>query len=132
MELQHDGASDGTTAPDIATPPTEPAALIGPDLTTASLRRCTALATRARADLLVHGRHGASAELAGLLEEMARWEPAALVDPDPTMTVLAAAALQDLAARLPDAAPTDLPARIDTVVALLRGVMDRGSVRASA
>jgi hypothetical protein len=48
------------------------------------------------------------------------------------MTVLAAAALQDLAARLPVPAPSGLDVRIEEVVGLLRGVMDRGPVAAWA
>ena len=142
MELQHDGPRHVTTAetspipqsPTLADhlPDAEPSALIPPDRTTAALRRCTALATRARSDLLTHGRREAAAELAALLEEIADWSPEGLVDPDPTMTVLAAAALQDLAARLPVPAPSGLDARIDEVVRLLGGVMDRGHVGAWA
>ena len=142
MELQHDGPRHVTTtesspipqSPTLADdlPDAEPSALIPPDRTTAALRRCTALATRARADLLTHGRREAAAELAALLEEIADWSPEGLVDPDPTMTVLAAAALQDLAARLPVPAPSGLDARIDEVVRLLGGVMDRGHVGAWA
>ena len=85
MELQHDGPRHVTTAesspipqsPTLADdlPDAEPSALIPPDRTTAALRRCTALATRARADLLTHGRHEAAAELAALLEERSAWGP---------------------------------------------------------
>jgi hypothetical protein len=143
MELQHDGPSDRTTVTDgegaaavlqMPLPPREqPATVIAPDHSTAVLRRCTALATRARADLLLtRGRQDASAELARVLAEMAPWDPAALVDPDPTMTVLAAAALQDLAARLPSPAPAGLDTRIEEALPLLRTVMDRGRVSASA
>lgn len=142
MELEHERPNGGTTAPSAGTteaarhvpvlPHEVPATLIAPDLSTAALRRCTALATRARADLLTRGRQDASAQLAEVLEEMSRWEPAALVDPDPTMTVLAAAALQDLAARLPSPAPSALEARIEAVLPLLRAVMDRGHVAATA
>jgi hypothetical protein len=142
MELQHDDPRQVTTAenplipqdpdPVADLPATEPVALIPPDRTTAALRRCTALATRARADLLTHGRHDAAAELSALLDEIAGWTPSGLADPDPTMTVLAAAALQDLAARLPVPAPSGLDVRIEEVVGLLRGVMDRGPVAAWA
>lgn len=141
MELEHDGLG-GTTARSaegaIAAqrwkphPHAAPVTPIDPDRSTAALRRCTALATRARADLLTSGRHDASAQLADLLEEMAGWDPAALVDPDPTMTVLAAAALQDLADRLAAPAPAGLDARIDGVLDVLHAVMEQGRVAAPA
>lgn len=101
---------------------------IDPETSTALLRRCTALATRARADLLTPGRHDAADELAALLAVMETWTPEALADPDPTMTVLAAAALQDLAARLPEPAAARLGDPVDAVIALLREVMVGGRV----
>lgn len=142
MELEHDGLNGGTTAQRaegagaaqqaISFPHASSATPIPPDLSTSALRRCTALATRARADLLTRGRQDAAAQLSELLEEMGRWEPAALVDPDPTMSVLAAAALQDLADRLPVPAPAALDTRIDAALAVLHAVMDRGRVVAPA
>lgn len=106
-------------------PGSEPlSAVIGPEISTAVLRRCTALATRARVDLLTPSRHTAADELEHLLASMEPWDPAALESPDPTMTVLAAAALQDLAGRLPCAAHSPLGARIETALALLHTIME--------
>ena len=116
----------------ISSPDAVTATSIPADLSTAALRRCTALATRARADLLTRGRQDAAAQLAALLEEMGSWEASHLVDPDPTMVVLAAAALQDLADRLPVPAPAGLEERIELVLAVLHAVMDRGRVGAPA
>lgn len=142
MELAKDGLNGGTTAQFaegaeaarqvIPSPDAMTATSIPADLSTAALRRCTALATRARADLLTRGRQDAAAQLAALLEEMGSWEASHLVDPDPTMVVLAAAALQDLADRLPVPAPAGLEERIELVLAVLHAVMDRGRVGATA
>lgn len=97
---------------------------IGPEMSTPVLRRCTALATRARVDLLSASRHTAADELERLLASMESWDAAGLQDPDPTMTVLAAAALQDLAGRLPAPARSTLGARIATALMLLHTLMD--------
>lgn len=142
MELAKDGLNGGTTAQGaegleaarqvISSPDAVTATSIPADLSTAALRRCTALATRARADLLTRGRQDAAAQLAALLEEMGSWEASHLVDPDPTMVVLAAAALQDLTDRLPVPDPAGLEVRIDLVLAVLHAVMDRGRVGAPA
>lgn len=110
---------------DVSSAAPSAAPMISTEVSTAMLRRCTALATRARADLLTSTHHDASDELVALLATMEGWEPSALVDPDPTMTVLAAAALQDLAARLPEGASGDLAARAASVTAMLLEVMDR-------
>lgn len=77
------------------------APLLTPDFTTPVLRRCTALATRARVELLSAGRHSAADELAEVLTQIAAWEPGRLIDPDPTMLALSIASLQDLSERLP-------------------------------
>lgn len=98
--------------------------VIGPEISTPVLRRCTALATRARVDLLTPSRHTAADELEHLLASLESWDPTALADPDPTMTVLAAAALQDLAGRLPAPARSTLGARIESALTLLRTLMD--------
>lgn len=96
---------------------------------TMMLRRCTALAARARVDLLSPRRCGAADELIDLLAQMESWEPAALEAPDPTMTVLAAAALQDLVERLRIAEPRQesssatLITSTDAVLVVLRGIM---------
>ncbi|MGP9536914.1 hypothetical protein ACT3SP_02830 [Brachybacterium sp. AOP43-C2-M15] len=104
--------------------PAEPStALLDPETTTSLLRRCTALATRARVELLTPGRRAAADELESLLGTMGTWAPGSLDRPDPTMTVLCAAALQDLAERLDDSASAPLAARIDAVLGLLRAVM---------
>ncbi|OFT54304.1 hypothetical protein HMPREF3159_10370 [Brachybacterium sp. HMSC06H03] len=142
MKLAKDGLSDGATAQDaegvevarqvIPSPDAVTATSIPADLSTAALRRCTALATRARADLLTPGRQDAAAQLAALLEEMGSWKASHPLDPDPTMVVLAAAALQDLADRLPVPAPAGLEVRIELVLAVLHAVMERGRVAAPA
>lgn len=142
MELAKDGLNGGVTAQVTEraeaarqVPPSSDAVTatsIPAELSTAALRRCTALATRARADLLTPGRQEAAAQLAALLEEMGCWEASHLVHPDPTMVVLAAAALQDLADRLPVPAPAGLEVRIELVLAVLHAAMDRGRVAAPA
>ena len=142
MELEKDGLNGGATAQGtegaegarqvIPSPDAVTATSIPADLSTAALRRCTALATRARADLLTRGRQDAAAQLAALLEEIGSWGASHLVDPDPTMVVLAAAALQDLADRLPVPAPAGLGVRIELALALLHAVMDQGRVAAPA
>ena len=111
---------------------------VHPETATAMLRRCTALAARARIDLLTPSRCDATEELAELLGAMSTWDPAALEAPDPTMTVLAAAALQDLVARLDladrrdDADRLRLAAGIRAVLAILQGLMEQARVTASA
>ncbi len=108
----------------------------GPDTETATLllRRCTALAARARVDLLSPGRGGAAEELGDVLARMRSWDPAGPDAPDPTMTVLAAAALQDLAERLRRAdqqsepIPSSLTSSIDAALAVLQGIMAGGRV----
>ncbi|MEO2099154.1 hypothetical protein ACIGH6_08960 [Brachybacterium paraconglomeratum] len=142
MELAKDGLNGGATAQGteeaegarqvIPSPDAVAATSIPADLSTAALRRCTALATRARADLLTPGRQDSAAQLAALLEEMGSWKASRLIDPDPTMVVLAAAALQDLADRLPVPAPAGLEVRIELVLAVLHAVMERGRVAAPA
>ena len=111
---------------------------IDAESTTLLLRRCTALAARARVDLLTPGRGGAAAELGEVLDRMRSWDPSALEAPDPTMTVLAAAALQDLAERLRLAArqqepgPCSLLADIEAALGVLEGIMTGGRVEALA
>ncbi|MGO1567027.1 MAG: hypothetical protein ACTH0H_03525 [Brachybacterium sp.] len=100
-------------------------------VSTPMLRLCTALAARARVELLSENRHAATDELSALLDTMGGWESELLDAPDPTMTVLCAAALQDLAERLPDPG-AELSARVDAVLELLHGVMEDGRVVASA
>ncbi|WP_114856601.1 hypothetical protein [Brachybacterium sp. YJGR34] len=105
---------------------------LGPDVTTPILRRCTALAARARVDLLTESRHAASDELEQLLTSIVSWDPRSVVDPDPTMVVLAAAALQDLADPLPAAVRTTLGARLDRALELLHAVLDGARIDAMA
>ncbi|MDN5822403.1 MAG: hypothetical protein L0H74_11970 [Brachybacterium sp.] len=108
------------------------------ETTTMMLRRCTALAARARVDLLSPSRCGAADELIDLLAQMESWEPTALEAPDPTMTVLAAAALQDLVERLRLAEPRQgsssatLITSSDAVLVVLRGIMVGGPVNVPA
>ena len=101
-----------------------PFGVIGPEISTPVLRRCTALATRARVDLLSPSRHTAAEDLEHLLASMELWDPTALENPDPTMTVLAAASLQDLAGRLPAPARPTLGARIEAALVLLHTIME--------
>jgi hypothetical protein len=130
MELAHEARDESATA--VAEtlglrpegrllPPDRHSVRIDPETSTAHLRRCTALAARARVELLTPRRRTAAEELSEVLSVMEAWTPASLVDPDPTMTVLAAAALQDLAERLPETA--ELALRIPSVLDLLREVM---------
>lgn len=104
------------------------------ETTTMILRRCTALAARARVDLLSPSRCGAADELVDLLARMESWDPATLETPDPTMTVLAAAALQDLAERLhlaeqrQEPNPSALTTSTDAVLQVLNGIMAHARV----
>ncbi|GAA4527142.1 hypothetical protein GCM10023160_22920 [Brachybacterium paraconglomeratum] len=97
----------------------------------AMLRLCTALAARARVELLTPRRRAATEELSALLGAMGEWPPELLDAPDPTMTVLCAAALQDLAARLPDSGGV-LSVRVEAALALLHGLMAEGRIAAPA
>ena len=106
----------GSAQPVGATALAEPPIMILPGRSTPLLRRCTALATRARVDLLVTTRPADCAELSEVLAELAAWEGRQLIDPDPTMLALAAAALQDLVERLDE---PHLLAMGDTISAAL-------------
>lgn len=106
---------------------------IAPETSTFMLRRCTALAARARVDLLSpHARSAAAAELVVLLDSMESWTAAVLVDPDPTMTVLAAAALQDLRERLQDPESAVLATRIHGVLEVLHSLMEEARISTPA
>lgn len=89
------------------------------------LRRCTALATRARVDLLIVSRPAEVDELAGVLAELGSWEGAHLSDPDPTMLALAAAALQDLDERLEGPQEMALGGEIARALEVLQTAMAR-------
>lgn len=104
---------------------------VGAESSVEVLRRCTALAARARVELLTESRRTATEELSALLGTMGERSSDLLEAPDPTMTVLCAAALQDLAARLPDPDGV-LAARVEAVLALLHGAMAEGRVAAPA
>lgn len=110
-----------------APPPTR----LDTSVTTPVLRLCTALAARARVELLSQNRHAAADELSELLVAMSRWEPELLEPPDSTMTVLCAAALQDLAERLQDPG-TELASRVEVVLALLHATLEKGPIGALA
>ncbi|MGO1226576.1 hypothetical protein ACT3SQ_05600 [Brachybacterium sp. AOP42-C2-15] len=104
---------------------------IDADESVAVLRRCTALAARARVELLTESRRTATDELSALLSSMGEWSAHLMETPDATMTVLCAAALQDLAARLPN--PDGLlAARVEAVLVLLHSMMAEGRVGAPA
>ncbi|MFC7374520.1 hypothetical protein ACFQS2_12560 [Brachybacterium sp. GCM10030267] len=120
-------ATSPPTAKSTADPATDTAP-IGPDVSTPLLRRCTALATRARVDLLTATQHAASDELDQTLATLEAWDPDSLIDPDPTMVVLAAAALQDLAERLPDSSAGPFVARVEAALELLRTLMRTGRI----
>ncbi|AXK45153.1 hypothetical protein DXU92_12425 [Brachybacterium saurashtrense] len=102
-----------------------------PESATAMLRRCTALATRARVELLSPHHRPATAELTALLAEMEGWGEAGADDPDPTMIVLAAAALQDLAERLGEPGAEGLAVGVHEVLDVLHGMM-AGRIDATA
>lgn len=114
-----------------AAPPSPGHDRIDGETSVAVLRRCTALAARARVELLTATRRTASDELFELLGTMGEWSPEQMDAPDPTMTVLCAAALQDLAARLPDPRGP-LSERVTTVLTLLHAVMAEGRIAALA
>lgn len=106
---------------------------IAPETSTLMLRRCTALAARARVDLLSpHARSVAAVELVVLLDSMESWTAATLVDPDPTMTLLAAAALQDLRERLQDPESALLATRIHGVLEVLHSLMEEARISTPA
>lgn len=133
--LQEPGATPGGVAdPGAEHPPLTPLRGPDPESTTTMLRRCTALATRARVDLLSAGRGNAAGELATLLRGMRQWDPASLGAPDPIMVVLAAAALQDLVERLRAAdqpLPEDslaLATGADAALEVLRELMAEGRI----
>lgn len=141
MELERGAeASSATTVETVTTTGTGAPRLlaapgierIDPETSTSVLRRCTALATRARVEMLSPSRRAAVDELNVLLAEMRAWTPEALEEPDPTMTVLCAAALQDLAERLDDSAPVLLATRVGMVLDLLREVMGPARIDALA
>lgn len=77
------------------------------------------------------GRHPAGEQLAGVLAELAAWKVDQVSDPDPTMTALAAAALQDLAERLP-AEQAELTVHVDRALPVLRALLERTHPAASA
>lgn len=106
-----------------------------PQDTTDVLRQCTALAARARTDLLGQRHHAAAQELEQLLGQVLSWEAEARADLDPTMTALAAAALQDLAEQLPHAAvegAARLCAAIGAALELLHDAMGVRSLTTTA
>ena len=72
----------GSAQPVGATALAEPPIMILPGRSTPLLRRCTALATRARVDLLVTTRPADCAELSEVLAELAAWEGGQLIDHD--------------------------------------------------
>lgn len=122
-------------------PPSDPEApaqpspripVLGPADTTALLRRCTALAARARVDLLSAGRRSAAEELEEVLDVLGSWGGTEIVDPDPTMVVLAAAALQDLLERLPASARPALEDRAEAALQVLHALMVSARIDAMA
>ncbi|ASK64605.1 hypothetical protein CFK39_00675 [Brachybacterium avium] len=147
MEPSHEAQNEiGTATLEVAETGSDTEDAVAEDLpdaldsetSTMMLRRCTALAARARVDLLSPSRCGAADELVDLLARMESWDPAALEAPDPTMTVLAAAALQDLTERLRVAELQQeshwsmLITSTDAVLAVLRGIMAGGALRVPA
>ena len=102
---------------------------IPPEESTALLRRCTALATKARADLLNRSRPGDPREFQEVLSTLAGWPVDSLRNPDPTMVVLASASLHDLADRLPVETHGALGAQVDSALSLLEQLMRPADVR---
>ena len=94
-----------------------------PDVTTPLLRRCTALATMARL--------GAADELTEVLDEIVGWSGRSLTDPDRTMLALCAAALLDLADRIPATAAA-LAARVEEALGVLGAGMTAGPLAVRA
>src|SRR5690606_442861 len=121
----------GITALLPAAPPQRALGAVSPEESTTLLRRCTALAARARVELLGGGRHPAGEQLAGVLAELAAWKADQVGDPGPTMTALTAAALQDLAERLP-AEQAELTVHVDRALPVLRALLERTHPAASA
>lgn len=120
-------------SPPSLSPTTDTTSLpILPETSTPLLRRCTALAARARVDLLTPSVHGSADELELVLAELSTWEPQRVVDPDPTMLALAAASLQDLAERVADPARVGAGSQIALVLDLLHAVMPGSRVTAPA
>lgn len=105
--------------------------ILHPDATTPALRRCTALAARARVELLQR-RQDSADELISVLDEITRWEDASLIAPDPTMLALSAAALQDLRERLAEHTEAELTARVDAVLTVLRDALERAPLGSTA
>ncbi|APX31962.1 hypothetical protein BH708_03600 [Brachybacterium sp. P6-10-X1] len=118
--------------PEAPAQPSPTAPILDPADTTALLRRCTALAARARVDLLTAGRRSAAEELEEVLAVLGSWEGTEIVDPDPTMVVLAAAALQDLLERLPASPRPELGDRAEAALQVLHAVMASGRIDAMA
>ncbi|GAA1484978.1 hypothetical protein [Brachybacterium fresconis] len=136
MDLDR-GPQEGTAdrPPSDPEAPAQPRATIpvlGSADTTALLRRCTALAARARVDLLSAGRRSAAEELEEVLDVLGSWDGSEIVDPDPTMVVLAAAALQDLLERLPASARPALGDRAEVALRVLHALMVSGRIDAMA
>lgn len=102
-----------------------------PDVTTPLLRRCTALATMARVELLSEHRHRAADELTEVLDEIVGWSGRSLTDPDRTMLALCAAALLDLADRIPATAAA-LAARVGEALGVLGAGMTAGPLAVRA
>lgn len=109
-------AENGVAPPSIRRP-------VLPSRSTPLLRQCTALATRARVELLGSALGPAGRDLIGVLAEIAGWSPEEVVDIDPTMSALAAASLQDLRARVDGEVELLLGASIDATTAVLCEVM---------
>ena len=126
--------TDGRPPRDTGDPgPVSPAeTVIDPAESTPLLRLCTALATRARVDLLTAGRRTASEELEEVLVVLESWKSTTIVDPDPTMVVLAAAALQDLLERLPETSRPSLGARVEAALGVLHALMRSARIDAMA
>lgn len=141
MELERamDEGIGAMTTTAVGTPPMldhpgaekAPAARIPASDSTPVLRQCTALAARARVELLSAHSRTAADELSRLLAAMCRWDAEMLESPDPTMTVLCAAALQDLSERL-GASAGELSRRVECALGLLHSVMGKGRIGAPA
>lgn len=118
--------------PEVPAQPSPTTPTLGSADSTALLRRCTALAARARVDLLSAGRRSAAEDLEEVLVILGSWEGAEILDPDPTMVVLAAAALQDLLERLPASPRPALGDRAESALRVLHALMESARIDAMA
>lgn len=99
---------------------------------TAILRRCTAVAARARMDVLIAHRPDWLAELDAVLDEVDAWRGRRIEPVDPPMLAIAVAALEDLCRTVTEEADSATVARIATALEILVPLADRSAYRRAA